>query len=255
MWFLEWEENREVHEKKRIKLLILAVFCWIAALVVLFLTEKILYGEILETNTGGYLGATIGTAIIFFLQKDSLQIKVQKDRNKRMEPILIAVVTAIIAALTAVTGQVLFLVQWFCLIPAILWFAKLEEQDRFDKDMVRSFALIVVSLIVIVTTVFVPKLMRYQNVFAAERIVAAQGYEEAEYLGWLKGAWVYQDAVDKSFYEKGMRDELYYMVFARKDGEPYRFIIDPKGGEIILAASEKEEPELGNWYRSWEGGV
>ena len=52
-----------------------------------------------------------------------------------------------------------------------------------------------------------------------------------------------------------MQEEQYYMVFGRKDGEPYRFIIDPKGGEIILAASEQAEPELGNWYRSREGGV
>ena len=42
MWFLEWEENSEKHEEKRKKMLNLAVFCWIVALVVLFLTEKIL---------------------------------------------------------------------------------------------------------------------------------------------------------------------------------------------------------------------
>ena len=249
MWFLEWEENSEDHKKKQKKCLILAIACWAAALVVLFVTEKILYGEILKTNASGFLGATVGTAIIFFLQRDSLQIKVQKDRNKRMELILIAVVTAVIGALTAVIGQELFLIQWFCLIPAILWFAKLEEQDRFDKNMVHSFALIVVSLIVIVTTVFVPRLQGYRNVYAAERIVTAEGYEDAEYLGWLKGAWVYQDAKDKTFYEKGMKDELFYMVYGEKEGEAYRFIIDPRGGEIILAASEKEEPELGNWYK------
>ena len=255
MWFLEWEENREVHEKKQKKWLFLAVACWAVALAVLFITEKILYGEILETNTGGFLGATVGTAIVFWIQKDSLRIQMEKERNIRVELTLIAVVTVMIAAFSAFMGQVLFLIQWFCLIPAILWLAKLAEQDRYDKDMVYSFALVVVSLIVIVTTVFVPRLLGYRNVYAAERIVTAEGYEEAEYLGWLKGAWVYQDAVDKSFYEEEMEEEQYYMVFGRKDGEPYRFIIDPKGGEIILAASEQAEPELGNWYRSREGGV
>lgn len=249
MWFLEWEEDREKHEKKRKKLLILAVVCWAVALAVLFLTEKMLYGEILKTNTGGFLGATVGTAIVFWMQKDSLRIQVQKERNIKVELTLIAVVTVVVAAFAAFTGQVLFLLQWFCLIPAILWLAKLAEKDRYDKDMVYSFALVVVSLIVIVTTVFVPRLLGYRNVYAAERIVTAEGYEEAEYLGYLKGAWVYQDAEDKSFYEKGMRDELYYMIYGEKDNEPYRFIIDPKGGEIILAASETEEPELGNWYK------
>ena len=41
MWFLEWEENSEKQEVKRKKLLILAVVCWMVALAVLFLTEKI----------------------------------------------------------------------------------------------------------------------------------------------------------------------------------------------------------------------
>ena len=249
MWFLEWEENSEKHEEKRKKLLNLAVFCWMVALVVLFLTEKILYGEILKTNTGGFLGATLGTAIVFWMQKDSLRIQVQKEGNVKTELILISVVTVAVAAFAAFTGEVLFLIQWFCLIPIVLWLAKLAELEKYDRNLVYSFALLVISLIVIVTTVFVPRLQGYRNVYAAERIVAAEGYEDAEYLGWLYGRWVYQDAVDKSFYEEEMQEEQYYMIFARKDGEPYRFIIDPKGGEIIIAASEKEEPELGNWYK------
>ena len=59
----------------------------------------------------------------------------------------------------------------------------------------------------------------------------------------------------EAFYEEEMQEEKYYMVFGRKDGEPYRFVIDPKGGEILIAASEAEEQELGNWYRSREGGL
>lgn len=249
MWFLEWEENREDHKKKCRKWLWLAVFCWAVALTVLFVTEKVLYGEIVETNVGGFLGATIGTAIIFWMQRDSLQIRVQKERNIKAELILITVITAGIAALSAVTGQVLFLIQWFCLIPAILWLAKLSEQEKYDKNLVYTFALFVVSLIIVVTTVFVPRLLGCCNVFAAERIIMAEGYEDAEFLGRLQGRWAYQDAVDKSFYEKGMREEWFYLLYGEKDGEPYRFLVDPKGGEIILAASEKYEPELANWYK------
>ena len=249
VWFLEWEENEEAQERKRKKWLILSVFCWIVALTVLFITEKILYGEVLKTNTAGYLGATLGTAIVFWMQRDSLQIRVQKDRSIRLELILIAVVTVAVAAFSAFVAQPLFLVQWFCLIPAVLWLARLSNQERYDRNLVYTFALFVVSLIVVVTTVFVPRLQGYQNIYAAERIVAAQGYEETEYLGRLQGRWAYQDAVDRSFYEKGMREEWFYLLYGEKDGEPYRFIIDPKGGEIILAASEKEEPELNNWYR------
>ena len=249
MWFLEWDVNSANHEVKRKKLLILAVACWMVALAVLFITEKILYGEILKTNTGGFLGATLGTVIVFWMQKDSLRIQVQKERNVKAELIMITAVTVAVAAFAAFTGQVLFLIQWLCLIPAILWLAKLAEQEKYDKELVHTFALLVVSLIIVVTTVFVPRLQGYRNVYAAERIVTAEGYEDAEYLGWLKGAWIRQDAVDQSFYQEEMEEEKYYMVSGRKDDEAYRFIIDPKGGEIILAASEQEEPELGNWYK------
>ncbi|WP_458406657.1 hypothetical protein [Anaerotignum sp.] len=255
MWFLEWEENREAHEKKCRKWTYLAVFCFVAALATMFLTEKMLFDGIVETNTGVLLSAVIGVAIAFFMERDSLKIKVEKERNKKAEYLAFLVVTAGLFGISAINGQVLLIIQWICLAPAALWLTNLMDRKEYDKNLMYSFALVVVSLIMLVTTVFGPRLMRYQNVYAAERIVTAEGYEEAEYLGWLKGAWVYQDAVDKSFYEEEMEEEKYYMVFGRKDGEPYRFIIDPKGGEIILAASEKEEPELGNWYRSREGGL
>lgn len=255
MWFLEWEENREAHEKKRKKWLNLAVGCFIAAVAVMFVTEKMLFDGIVETNTGVFLSAVIGVAIAFFMERDSLKIKVEKERNKKAEYLAFLVVTAGLFGISAINGQVLLIIQWICLAPAVLWLTNLMDRKEYDKNLMYSFALVVVSLIMLVTTVFGPRLMRYQNVYAAERIVTAEGYDEAEYLGWLYGRWVYQDAVDKSFYEEEMEEEQYYMVFGRKDGEPYRFIIDPKGGEVILAASEAEEPELGNWYRSREGGV
>lgn len=70
-----------------------------------FLLRTILYGEILETNTGGFLGATVGTAIVFWMQKDSLRIQMEKERNIRVELTLIAVVTVLVAAFSAFTGQ------------------------------------------------------------------------------------------------------------------------------------------------------
>lgn len=255
MWFLEWEENREAHEKKRIKWLNLAVGCFIAAVAVMFITEKVLYDGVLKTNTGAYLSTVIGAAIAFFLERDSLKIKVEKERNKKTEYLILIIMTAVIFGLSAISGQVLFIVQWVCLAPTLLWLANLLDRKDYDKDLVYAFALTVASLIMLVTTVFAPRLMGYRNVYAAERAVTAEGYDEAEYLGWLYGRWIYQDAVDKSFYEEEMQEEKYYMVFGRKDDAPYRFLIDPKGGQIILAASEKDEPELGNWYRSREGGL
>lgn len=250
MWFLEWEEDREKHEEKSWKWFFLSVCCWIITLIVLYLTEKKLYGEIVETNTMAYLGAAIAMTIVSWRERESLRIEVQKERSKWTEVIIVIAMTALLAALAAIEKQPLFLIQWLCIMPVVYWLTPMQKQERYDKNLVYSFFMIVVALIVIVTTVFVPRLLGYRNVYAAERIVKAEGYEDAEYLGWLYGRWVYQDAVDKSFYEEEMQEEKYYMVSAKKEGVPYRFIIDPKGGEVILAASEKEEPELANWVFS-----
>ncbi|MBQ2879796.1 MAG: hypothetical protein IJE27_03790 [Anaerotignum sp.] len=251
MWFLEWEENSEKQEEKRKKGFVLAIFCFVVAVLVMFITEYILYDSIVETNAGVFLASVIGAAIAFFMEQGSLKIRVEKERNRKAEYIIILVLTTMIFALSSIDGQVLAIVQWVCLVPIGLWLAGLLEKEKYDKDMVYIFSLGVISLVMLVTTVFVPKVMGYQNIYAAERIVTAEGYEVAEYLGWMKGAWIYQDVQDKSFYHEDMAEEPYYMIFARKDkkGEAYRVIVDPKGGDIILAASETEEPELTYW--SW----
>ena len=255
MWFLEWENSTEEQEKKCRKWECLAFFCFVVAVAAMFLTEKELYDGVVETNTGVFLSGVIGVAIAFFMERDSLKIKIKKERNRKKEYLLLLIITTGIFGISSIDGQVLKIVQWVCLVPVVMWLQNLIDEDRYDKNLVYSFALVVVSLIMLVTTVFGPRLLGYQNVYTAERTVTAEGYEEAEYLGWLYGRWMYQDAVDKSFYEEEMQEKQYYMVFGRKDGEPYRFLIDPKGGDILITATEAEEPELGNWYRSREGGM
>ena len=49
------------------------------AVAAMFLTEKVLYDGVVETNTGVFLSGVIGVAIAFFLERDSLKIKMKKD--------------------------------------------------------------------------------------------------------------------------------------------------------------------------------
>ena len=190
MWFLEWEKSTEEHEKKCRKWECLAFFCFVVAAAAMFLTEKALYDGVVETNTMAYLGAAIAMTIVSWRERESLRIEVQKERSKWTEVIIVIAMTALLAALAAIEKQPLFLIQWLCIMPVVYWLTPMQKQERYDKNLVYSFFMIVVALIVIVTTVFVPRLLGYRNVYAAERIVKAEGYEEAEYLGWLYGRWV-----------------------------------------------------------------
>ena len=107
MWFLEWEENREEHEKKCKKWFWLAAFCFAVAVAVMFVTQHVLYDGVVETNTGVFLSGIIGVAIAFFMERDSLKIKVKKERNRKREYLTMLIVTAGIFAISAIDGQVL----------------------------------------------------------------------------------------------------------------------------------------------------
>lgn len=114
--------------------------------------------------------------------------------------------------------------------------------------------LLLVSVLLVAGALTGTKIMGLTSTYGAKKNIGAEGFTDVEYLGWMYGDWVYEYAVEKDFYEESMAREKYYMLFGRKDGAPWRFVVDPKGGKIMIAATEGDEPELGNWYRSRETG-
>ena len=252
-----WEEKSYQQNKKREILWTAAVISWLVALWVTYWVEHTLYGEIISTGTFSYLGCSIGIVIGMLLRSGEEKPKMMKAR-RWVANILKAICW--IAICWAVVDRRLFVfaVQFICVFPAAYWLDHQRvnaNEDSIDKISMSACNVLVIAVMLVVGTLAGPRIMGMISTKQAEKAIAEQGFSEAEYLGWLYGRWVYRDAVDKSFYEEEMQEEKYYMVFGRKEGEPYRFVIDPKGGEIIIAATEAAEPELGNWYRSREGGV
>ena len=250
-----WEEKSYQQNKKRKILWTVAVISWILSLLILYYVGETGYGGVIQTGASSYgavsIGVAIGTSLRYGMGKEPKPMTEKRWRNTCIFLVLWSVA---IEALAISKEMYVLAVQYACvLIPAA--YLMIEEKKDVDKISLGACTLLLISVVLSFSTYVAPKLMGMHTTGQAERIVAAEGYEEAEYLGWLKGAWVYRDAVDKSFYEAEMQEEKYYMVFGRKDGEPYRFVIDPKGGEILIAASEAEEPKLGNWYRYREGSV
>lgn len=250
-----WEEKSYQQEKKRKILWTAAVICWLLALLFIYQIGEKMYGGVISTGASSYamvsLGMAIGISLRYGLGKEPKPMTEKRWRNSWIFAVIWSVV---IETFAIFMGMYVQAVQYFCLlIPSA--FLLREEKKDIDKISFDACTLLMVAVVLTFSTLLAPKLMGMHTTGQAERIVTAEGYEEAEYLGWMKGAWIYRDAVDKSFYEEEMQEEKYYMVFGRKEGEPYRFVIDPKGGEILIAASEAAEPELGNWYRPQEGGV
>ena len=250
-----WEEKSYQQNKKRKILWTVAVISWILSLLILYYVGETVYGGVIQTGASSYaavsIGVAIGTSLRYGMGKEPKPMTEKRWRNTCIFLVLWSVA---IEALAISKEMYVLAVQYACVLIPAAYLMKEEKKD-VDKISLGACTLLLISVVLSFSTYVAPKLMGMHTTGQAERIVAAEGYEEAEYLGWLKGAWVYRDAVDKSFYEEEMQEEKYYMVFGRKEGEPYRFVIDPKGGEIIIAATEAAEPELGNWYRPQEGGV
>lgn len=242
-----WEENSYIQNRKRKVLWTVSVLCWLAALYVTYWAEHTLYGGVIDTGTFTYLGVSIGLAIGCCLRAG----KVQKPVSEKEKRTVMMIVTVFVLIL--VVGMFYFRMyvkgmQFICVMIVAYWSDHKEQQD-LDKISLGACALFFAAVMLAVGTFAGPKIIGLTSTKQAEKTVAEQGFTDAEYLGRLQGRWAYQDAVDKSFYTAELSEEWLYMVYGEENGEPYRFLINPDGGEILLAAAEKDEPGLADWYR------
>lgn len=250
-----WEEKSYQQNKKREILWTAAILCWLLSLFFTYYIGETMYGGVIQTGASSYAAVSIGVAIGASLRYAfGKEPKPMTEKRWRNNCIFLVLWSAAIEAFALWQGMYMQAAQYACILIPLVFLMREEKKD-IDRISYGACLLLTVAIMLSFSTFLAPKGMGLCTTGQAEEIVAAEGYEEAEYLGWLKGAWVYRDAVDKSFYHEDMEEERYYMVFGRKDGEPYRFLMDPKGGKILIAASEAAEPGLGMWYRPREGGV
>lgn len=240
------EERRD----RKIWLWMLTILCGALSCFLLYHIQYTLYGDILETNWATYLGVAIGTVIGLAFRSE----KEGKKQSPKVEKILNIALTAALIVFVwwfyfQEESRYLQGVQTLCLFPLLIAIDKMNTVEGVDKKAVAAWNILLTFAILSVTTFAAPKILGYVTTADAAEIAAAQGCEKTEYLGRMQGRWVYQFAEDKSFYREEMETDWFYMVYGERDGEDWRFIIDPKGGEVILAASEEAEPELASWYR------
>lgn len=243
--FWRWEENSYKQNQKRKVLWMAAVICWMAALWVTYWIEHALYGEIIETGAFTYLGCSVGMAIGYCLRAGKAEEPISEKRRRVTNIIVTVLIAAFVIGLfyfkRIVSGT-----QFVCLILVAYW-ADGKMRKDLDKISLGACALFFASVMLVIGTFAGPKIMGLTSTKQAEKVLTAEGFSDVEYVHWLYGRWLYQDAVDKSFYEKGMKDEKYYLFEGEKDGENWRIVVAPKGGEIVIAATEKEEPTLADW--------
>ena len=242
-----WEENHYKQNQKRQVLWTAAVICWAVALYLTYWVEHSLYGGIVETNTFTILGISIGFCIGLGLRKAmGKEEKPMTKRGKWITGMIVAVCLAIIVWSAVCRGMVVYTTQLvFILLP--LYWSDHEKKKDIDRISMYACTLFFAAVLLAAGTLAGARLTGNQTTWQAEKSITAEGFTDVEYLGWMYGRWLKQDAQDTSFYKEHMREEKFYLFSREKDGEARRIVIDPKGGDILLAATEGEEPELANW--------
>ncbi|MCI5678578.1 MAG: hypothetical protein MR278_01115 [Bacteroidales bacterium] len=242
-----WEENHYKQNQKRQVLWTAAVICWAAALCLIYWVEHSLYGGIVETNTFTILGISIGFCIGLGLRKAmGKEEKPMTKQGKWITGMIVAVCLAIIVWSAVCRGMVVYTTQLvFILLP--LYWSDHEKKKDIDRISMYACTLFFAAVLLAAGTLAGPKIMGLTSAYGAKKTIVAEGFTDVEYVCWMYGRWLKQDVQDTSFYKEHMREEKFYLFSGEKDGEAWRIVIDPKGGDILLAATEGEEPELANW--------
>lgn len=244
---LDWEKTVEAQRKKQFWLWSLALVGWAAALGAIWWIGEILYGEIVETGVFSFIGASIGISIALGLRKAmGKEDEPSTKKEKWVSGIVIVVSLGVLVWMAVCHGMVVYLTEFIFLLPILFW-SDYEKKKEIDRISMYACTVLLASVLLVAGTLTGTKMMGLTSTYGAKKTIGAEGFTDVEYVCWMYGRWLNQFAEDTSFYEENMGEEKFYLFSGEKDGEAWRIVIDPKGGDILLAATEGEEPELANW--------
>lgn len=242
-----WEENNDKQMRKRKKLWTAAVICWLAALVVSYWAEHSLYGGVIETDTFLFLGGSIGMSIGFCLRRQlGIEDKPLTKKGKWVISILLVLSLAVLVWGALQREGAVYMIQLLFILPVLFW-SDWEKEKDIDRNAMYACTLLFSAVMLIAGTLAGPKLLGYTNTYRAGGQLTAEGFSDVSYVRWMYGRWLDVAIEESSFYHEEMRQERFYLFAGEKDGEHWRIVIDPKGSEVLFAATEKDEPKLANW--------
>lgn len=220
---------------------------WAAALAAIWWIGDALYGEIIDTGTFSFPGASIGIPIGLGLRKAmGKEDKPLTKKGKWVSGIVIVISLGILAWMAACHGMVVYMTEVIFVL-AILFWSDYEKKKEIDRISMYACTVLLVSVLLAAGALTGTKIMGLTSTYEGKKTIGAEGFTDVEYVCWMYGRWLNQFAEDTSFYEENMGEEKFYLFSGEKDGEAWRIVIDPKGGDILLVATEGEEPELANW--------
>lgn len=225
---IQWEKTVAAQKKKRTWLSGVAVACTILMLMALWLIQKKLYGDVVQTGASVYFGISVGIGIGLFLHSGREEKPTQDRKNAGWG---IALLLCVLCVVWIIFREKILLniVQICCAYLPALWLARKQNTDC-DTDCLLACVCILIAVMVPVGTFVGAKLMRLTSLPSVEKTIAAEGFTDVEYDTWWYGHWLK---------EEGNTEKKYYVFTAKKDGQDWRIAADPKGGRLVQIAEEE----------------
>ena len=222
---IQWEKTVAEQERKRSLLMLAAFVCVLVMCAALWLIQKKLYGDVVQTGGGTYLGTSIGVGIGCAL-RGRKEKELEKDSSEKQKKYGNAVHG--ILFLLLIGGAIfwkefrLAAVQLLCAYIPVLWSIKRQKADC-DENCLLACEVILMAVMVLVGTFVGVKLMGLTSLPSVEKKIAAEGFTDVEYDTWWYDRWLNQEDNGKK----------YYVFQAKKDGQDWRIAADPKGGRLV----------------------
>lgn len=243
----EWEKTVETKRKKEVLLFGLAIAAWAALIFGSQWAEKQLYGEVIQTNIALFPGILVGYAIGMWIRHER---GVSEPSCKARLAGWIFVIACSIFLFWWIISQKasIFAGQMIMLLLVGGWGDYKRKKEGGSVLFNAAFVFLTAAALLIGTMVGI-LLGGFTTVPRVQQQLEQAGFTETEYIFWMYGRWLQKDIEQADFYQEEMADQKYYLFSGEKDGALWRMVVDPKGGELLYAATEQEEPELANWDR------
>lgn len=244
---LEWEKTVEAKRKKEFLLSGLAIAAWAALIFGSQWAEKQLYGGVIQTKIALFSGIFVGQAIGMWIHhKRGVS---EPSPKARLAGWIFVIACSIFLFWWIISQKASIFAGQMIMLLLVGGWGDYKRKKEGSSVLFNAAFVFLTAVSLLIGTMAGILLGGFTTVPRVQQQLEQAGFTETEYIFWMYGRWLQKDIEQADFYREEMADQKYYLFSGEKDGALWRMVVDPKGGELLYAATEQEEPELANWDR------
>ena len=232
----DMERQEEEQKDRKLWLWGLAMVCGGLSVYSLYYIENTIYGGVIETNWGGWLGMGVGTLIISVIHhfkppKESAKMDFDKGEKIMGWCFAAAAVVLLLVVCWQMPRLRLYGFQFLAVTPLAFGLEKAQKAGM-DKNAANAWNLILTFALLIGVTLAVPRSTGICTVADAEGKLAAAGYDVKEYENAISAIFI-ENFIPSATVELDSDpwNDMYYLFDL--DGYGSYAVVNPWTGTII----------------------